>query len=68
MSRSLGANARRIRLAKGLTLRRVAKASSYAESTLCEIEKGEIDPPAGRVPKLARALGVPVCDLYEGVR
>lgn len=63
-----GRNVRKLRLARGMTLRDLSKASGYARSTLCEIEKSKRLPSLYRLPRLANALKVSMGALFEGVR
>lgn len=67
-SRTLGGNVRRLRKDRNLTLAQLGELCDYAESTLSEVESGRIVPSGRKLPRLARALGVDVNDLYEGVR
>jgi transcriptional regulator with XRE-family HTH domain len=55
----LGANLRRLRIRRGLSLERLARASGVSRAMLGQIELGQSTPTINVVWKIARALGVP---------
>lgn len=55
----LGANLRRLRLRRGLSLERLARASGVSRAMLGQIELGQSTPTINVVWKSARSLGVP---------
>jgi transcriptional regulator with XRE-family HTH domain len=52
----VGERVRDVREKKGLSLTDISQRTGISESTLVEIEKGNMDPPLGTVIKLAKAL------------
>ena len=60
----LGARIRALRLASGLTLRRVAADSSVTESFLSQVERGVAAPSIATVQRIARALGRSIAELF----
>jgi transcriptional regulator with XRE-family HTH domain len=56
ISLSVGARVRAVREQKALSLEDVAQRTGFLESTIAQIESGEILPPLGDLVKLARAL------------
>jgi transcriptional regulator with XRE-family HTH domain len=56
MSLSVGARVRAVRENKSLTLQDMAQRTGFSESSIAQIEAGEILPPLGDLVKLARAL------------
>jgi transcriptional regulator with XRE-family HTH domain len=52
----VGERVRKVRGKKGLNLTDISQRTGIAESTLEEIENGDVDPPLGTVIKLAKAL------------
>jgi transcriptional regulator with XRE-family HTH domain len=56
MSLSVGARVKATRQEKALSLQDVAQRTGFSESTIAQIEAGEILPPLGDLVKLARAL------------
>ena len=55
-SLSVGARIKAVRETKALSLQDVAQRTGFSESTIAQIETGEILPPLGDMVKLARAL------------
>lgn len=64
----LGANLRRLRLRRGLSLERLAKASGVSRAMLGQIELGQSTPTINVVWKISRALGVPFSALISQQR
>ncbi len=60
----LGARIRALRLAGGLTLRRVAADASVTESFLSQVERGVAAPSIATVQRIARALGRSIAELF----
>ena len=60
----LGARIRALRLASGLTLRRVAADASVTESFLSQVERGVAAPSIATVQRIARALGRSIAELF----
>jgi len=56
---AVGANLRRIRVKRGLSLERLAKASGVSRAMLCQIELSQSAPTINILWKIARALNVP---------
>ncbi|WP_437314716.1 helix-turn-helix domain-containing protein [Sorangium sp. So ce385] len=61
----VGANLRRLRTKRGLSLERLAKASSVSRAMLSQIELGQSTPTINVLWKIARALGVPFSALIS---
>jgi len=61
----VGANLRRLRLKRGLSLERLARASSVSRAMLSQIELGQSTPTINVLWKIARALGVPFSALIS---
>ena len=61
----LGANVRRLRTRRGLSLERLSKASGVSRAMLGQIELGQSTPTINVVWKIARALGVPFSALIS---
>lgn len=64
----LGANLRRLRMRRGLSLERLAKASGVSRAMLGQVELGQSTPTINVVWKIARALGVPFSALISQQR
>lgn len=64
---ALGANVRRTRRARGLTLKAVERASGVSATHVSEIERGKTSPTVGALERIASALGVAVTRLLETV-
>ena len=60
----LGARIRALRLASGLTLRRVAADAGVTESFLSQVERGVASPSIATVQRIARALGQSIAELF----
>jgi transcriptional regulator with XRE-family HTH domain len=60
---AVGANLRRIRVKRGLSLERLAKASGVSRAMLCQIELSQSAPTINILWKIARALNVPFSTL-----
>jgi transcriptional regulator with XRE-family HTH domain len=61
----LGANLRRLRLRRGLSLERLARASGVSRAMLGQIELGQSTPTINVVWKIARSLSVPFSALIS---
>ncbi|WP_437587167.1 helix-turn-helix domain-containing protein [Sorangium sp. So ce1000] len=61
----VGANLRRLRTKRGLSLERLAKASGVSRAMLSQIELGQSTPTINVLWKIARALGVPFSALIS---
>lgn len=61
----LGANLRRLRIRRGLSLERLARASGVSRAMLGQIELGQSTPTINVVWKIARSLGVPFSALIS---
>lgn len=55
-----------LRQAAGFTQERLAQMVGLARSSIANIERGDQEPPATMVPKLARALGASCDELFGG--
>ena len=60
----LGARIRALRLARGLTLRRMAADAGVTESFLSQVERGVASPSIATVQRIARALGQSIAELF----
>lgn len=54
-----------IRLEKDMSIRALAKESGVAKSYIEKIEAGEANPTIDIMCRLAKALDVPVCNLFD---
>lgn len=61
----VGANLRRLRMKRGLSLERLSRASSVSRAMLGQIELGQSTPTINVLWKIARALGVPFSALIS---
>lgn len=61
----VGANLKRFRSERGLSLEKLAKASGVSRAMLCQIEVGQSTPTINVVWKIARALDVPFSALIS---
>jgi transcriptional regulator with XRE-family HTH domain len=61
----LGANLRRLRVRRGLSLERLARASGVSRAMLGQIELGQSTPTINVVWKISRSLGVPFSALIS---
>lgn len=66
--RSFGLNLRKRREAAGLTQERAGEKASLDPTYISGIERGVRNPSLLSICRLAKALGVSVSDLVEGVR
>ena len=55
---------KRVRKKMGFTLSEVAEGSGLLPEAVARAERKGIDPRASTVGRIAKALGVPVCELY----
>lgn len=67
MLRPLGAQLRRLRLERKLSQERLAELASLNYKYIGRIELAKADPGADVLVRLARALGVPVGELFETI-
>ena len=65
--RRFAKNIRQARAALGVTQERVAAAADMEQSQYARIERGEVEPGVRTAARVARALEVPLAQLYEGV-
>ncbi len=56
---------KRTRKRRGLTLSEVAAGSGLLVQAVARAEREGIDPRASTVAAIAKAMGVPVCELFE---
>ena len=56
---------KQLRMAKGMTQRQLAEASTVSKSQLNRIENNESMPTIDKLCDIAHALGVPVTDTFE---
>jgi transcriptional regulator with XRE-family HTH domain len=56
---------KRVRKAKGLSLAEVGKRAGLFPEAVARAERAEQDPRASTVAAIAKALGVPVCRVFE---
>ena len=61
------ANLRRIRRERGLSQERLAHEADLNTTHVAKIERTEREPGVRTVAKLAKALGVPAAELFEGI-
>jgi transcriptional regulator with XRE-family HTH domain len=62
----LGARLRELRLAKGLTLRELARQVGKSESYLSRLENGKLNPSLASLKRIADALDKPLVHFFEG--
>jgi len=62
--KSIGANIRRLRLARNQSLTDAATAASLTKSTLSKIETGQISAPISTMLRIADALKVPLAEFF----
>ena len=67
VGRQIGATARRLRTALGLTLGDVAKRSNISAAMLSRLENGDVSPSLETLAALTTALGVPMSNLFNDV-
>ena len=63
LAQTFGANVRRVRRERGMTLEAFADAVGLAYSYVGEIERGKRNPTLDVVERLANALNIPAIDL-----
>jgi transcriptional regulator with XRE-family HTH domain len=56
---------KRARKALGLSLTDVTNLSGLSRVTIAEAERAGVDPRGSTIARIAKALGVPVCRLFE---
>jgi len=61
------ANLRRLRQERGLSQERLAHDADLNMTHVAKIERCEREPGVRTVAKLAKALGVPAAELFEGI-
>ena len=61
----VGANIRRLRLQQGMSQHDLAEKAGIRPPTLCRIETGQSYGRGKTIEKIARALGVPVAELWK---
>lgn len=54
-----------VRSVKNMSIRELSKRSGVAKSHIQNIEAGAVSPSIDVMCKLAKALGVPVCELFS---
>ncbi|MDH6116762.1 XRE family transcriptional regulator [Kitasatospora sp. GAS204B] len=62
----LGANLKRVRIQRGLSLSELSRRSKIGKATLSQLESGAGNPTIETVFSLSRVLEVPISDLVEG--
>jgi transcriptional regulator with XRE-family HTH domain len=67
VGKQIGATARRLRNALGLTLGEVAKRSNISAAMLSRLENGDVSPSLETLAALTAALGVPLSNLFNEV-
>lgn len=67
ISRKVGADIRFIRLAKGLTIEKLAADANMEYTQLSRIELGQINTSLFQVYKIAKALDVKMCELFQNI-
>lgn len=65
LDQRIGARARDLRAARGLTLEALAERSGVSRSMISVIERGESSPTAALLEKLASGLGVSLASLFD---
>ena len=56
---------KRARNTRGLSLADVAHRTGFLRQAIARAERAGVDPRASTVAAIAKALGVPVCELFE---
>jgi transcriptional regulator with XRE-family HTH domain len=56
---------KRARKARGLSLTDVSERSGLSRTTIAEAERAGIDPRGSTIAAIAKAIGVPVCEVFE---
>ncbi len=64
---TLGQNIRSLRRERGLTLRELGELCGIDADTLAQYERGEVNPRAAAVERIAAALGAPIVAIREGM-
>jgi transcriptional regulator with XRE-family HTH domain len=65
MRRLVGRNAKKIRLAKGLTQEQLAELSGFSQQYISDLERGRRNPTVVSLYELAQALGVHYMELLR---
>lgn len=65
--RTFGANLRRERIRRGLTLAALAAAAEVQDSEIGRLERGQRDPRLTTILRLANGLGIPPGELLGGI-
>ena len=65
MRRLVGRNARKFRLAKGLTQEEFAERSGFSQQYISDLERGRRNPTVVSLYELAQALGVTHLELLQ---
>ena len=65
MRRLVGRNAKKIRLAKGLTQEEFAERSGFSQQYISDLERGRRNPTVVSLYELAQALGVTHMELLQ---
>lgn len=65
MRKLVGRNAKRIRLAKGLTQEEFAERSGFSQQYISDLERGRRNPTIVSLYELAQALGVSYLELMQ---
>ena len=68
MRRLVGRNAKKFRLAKGLTQEEFAERSGFSQQYISDLERGRRNPTVVSLYELAQALGVTHLDLLQPER
>lgn len=63
----LGENVRRLREARGLSLRAVAERSGFSASFLSQVENDQASPSIASMERVAGALGVTMAEFFDGL-
>ena len=66
-AKNVSVNLKRIRIARGLTMDKAAKAAGISRMAYHNIEKGRAEPRVSNLQNLANALGVKVFDIVRSV-
>ena len=66
LDRAIGPNVRRWREQRGLSQEELAEAADIHRTQVGLVERGEREPGAGNIARLAGALGIPPGALFEG--
>lgn len=64
---TFAANVKRVREGAGLTQERLGWAAGLHQTEIARIEAGRRNPGFDTIVKLARGLGVPAAELFEGI-